>query len=70
MLEADAVDRVVQLDVDAQVVRIELELVARLDAAVLVDVQLQARDVALDRQLPVAVRDGCVAKRTSSRSPC
>ena len=58
MLEADAVERVVQLDVHAQVVAVQLELVARLDAAVLVDVQLQARHVAVDRERPVAVLRG------------
>ena len=44
MLEADALQRVVQLDVDAEVVGIELELVAGPDAAVLVDVHRERRD--------------------------
>ena len=39
VLEADALQRVVQLDVDAEVVAVELELVARAEAAVLGDVQ-------------------------------
>src|SRR4051812_31474352 len=55
MLESDAVERVVQLDVHAQVVRIELELVAGLDAAVLVDVEPQARDVAFHCERPMTV---------------
>ena len=44
MLEADAVERVVQLDVHAQVVGVELELVAGHDAAVLVDIHGQRRN--------------------------
>ena len=42
MLEADAVDGVVELDVDAQVVAVELELVAGAQAGVLVEVGRQA----------------------------
>jgi len=38
VLEADAVDRVVEFDVDAQVVAVELELVAGAQAGVLVEV--------------------------------
>ncbi len=39
MLEPDAVQRVVQFDIDAEVVRIELELIARDDAAIFRDVE-------------------------------
>ena len=35
MLEADAVERIVELDVDAEIVGVELEPVARLDALAL-----------------------------------
>ena len=61
MLEADPLQRVGELDVDAEVVRIELELVAGIEAAILVDVQRQRRDRAVERELPVrvAVRDAC-----------
>ena len=38
VLEADALHRVVELDVDAQVVAVELELVAGTQAGVLVEV--------------------------------
>ena len=55
VLEADALHRVVQLDVDAQVVAVELELVAGTQAGVLVEVGRQRRDRALERQLPVTV---------------
>ncbi|MCY1186495.1 hypothetical protein D9M73_273730 [compost metagenome] len=55
MLEADAVERVVQLDVHAQVVAVELELVARSQAGVLVDVHRERGDRALELQLQVLV---------------
>jgi hypothetical protein len=55
VLEANALQRVVQLDVDAQIVRIELELVARLQAGVFIDVEGQRRGRAVDRKLPVAI---------------
>jgi len=44
MLEADALDRVVQFDIDAEVVRIELQLVAVANAAVFGDVDAERRD--------------------------
>src|SRR5690606_31048137 len=58
MLEADAIERVVQLDVDAEVVAVELQLVSGLDAAVLGHVQMQPRDLSLDLQAPVTVLAG------------
>ena len=58
MLEADAVDRVGELDVDAEVVGVELELVAGADAAVLVEVGDQGGDRAVEDELPVAVAGG------------
>ena len=55
MLEAQPLHGVGQLDVDAEIVGIELELIALEQAAVLVDVHGQRRDVAVDRELPVPV---------------
>ena len=62
MLEAQPLDRVVELDVDAEVVRVQLELVARTKTAVLLDVHRERRDTqarlwrdAVDRELPVLV---------------
>ena len=55
MLEAQALQRVGKLDVDAQVVGIELELVAGHDAAILVDVERQRRDRAVHREPPMDV---------------
>ena len=55
MLEAQPLHRVGKLDVDAEIVGIELELIAFEQAAILVDVHGQRRDVAVDRQLPVPV---------------
>jgi len=55
VLEADAVDGVVELDVHAQVVAVELELVAGTQAAVLVKVRLQRGHGAGEAELPVLV---------------
>ncbi|EHP38252.1 hypothetical protein OR16_38072 [Cupriavidus basilensis OR16] len=55
MLEADAVDRIVQLDVDAEVVAVELELVAGAQAGVLIDVYRQRGNGAVEGQLEVLV---------------
>ncbi len=50
MLEAQPLDGVGQLDVDAEIVGVELELVAFEQRALLVDVHSQRRDVAVDRR--------------------
>ena len=55
VLEADALDGVVQLDVHAEVVAVHLQLVARHDAAVLGDVHREGGDLVGDRQRPVLV---------------
>ena len=55
MLEAQALERVGELDVDAEIVGIELEQIALEQAAVLVDVHGQRGDVAIDRELPMLV---------------
>ncbi len=55
VLEPDPLDRVVQLDVDAEVVAVHLQLVARDDAAVLGDVQRERGHLAVDGQRPVLV---------------
>src|SRR5476649_1395462 len=58
MLEAQALDHVGQLDVDAQVVGIELQLVAGPEAAILVHVHGEVGDTAFERELPVLVAAG------------
>jgi len=68
VLEANAVERVVQLDVDAQVVRVELELVARPDPGIFVDVERQRRDPPVDAQLPVPIALGEASNVTSPGS--
>jgi hypothetical protein len=55
VLETQALQRVRQLDVDAEVIRIELELVARLNAALLVDIECERGEIAVDRKPPVDV---------------
>src|SRR5687768_9034199 len=58
MLEADAVQRVGELDVDAEVVAVELELVAGVERLVLGDVEREGRDRAVEGELPVVVAVG------------
>ena len=55
MLEPQPLHRVGKLDVDAEVVGVELELVAGREAAGLVDIELQGGDPVVDAQAPVAV---------------
>jgi hypothetical protein len=55
VLEADPVQRIGELDVDAEVVAVELELVAGADAGVFGDVERQARQRPFDAELPVPV---------------
>ena len=58
MLEAQPLHRIRKLDVDPEVVGIELEGVARIEPARLVDVEVQGGDMVLDSQAPVAVSIG------------
>jgi hypothetical protein len=55
VLEAEALERVGELDVDAEIVRIELELVTRANAAVLFDVHRQRGDRAVEREAPMLI---------------
>ena len=55
MLEAQPLHRVGEFDVDAEIVGIQLELIAFEQAAILVDIHGQGRDIAVDVQLPVPV---------------
>ena len=58
MLEAQALDRVGKLDVDAEIVGIELELVALEQRAFLVDVHQQRRDLTVHLDLPMPIFRG------------
>ena len=55
MLEADPLNRVGQLDVDAEVVRVQLEPIVGRQARVLLHVHRERRDGSVERQLPVPV---------------
>ena len=55
MLEAEPLQRVGKLDIHAEIVGIELELIAFEQRRVLVDVHQQRRNVAVDRKLPVTI---------------
>ena len=58
MLEAEALDGVGELDVDAEVVGVELQLVVVGQAGVLAHVHRERRDRAVEGQLPVPVGVG------------
>ena len=58
MLEAHPLDCIGQLDVDAEIVGIEFQLVAVKQRRLLVDVHRQRGDVAVDREFPMAVARG------------
>ena len=55
MLEAQPLDGVGKLDIDAEIVGIELELVALEQRALLVDVEKERGDIAVDLELPMAI---------------
>src|SRR6266850_4685011 len=55
MLEADAVERVAKLDIDAQVIGIELQPVAGKEPALFRDIQGQGGDRAVASEAPVAI---------------
>ena len=55
MLEPQPLHGIGQLDIDAEIVRIQLELVAFEQPAILIDIHRQRRDVAIDGDFPVLV---------------
>ena len=55
MLEANALDRIGQLDVDAEVVRVQLEPVVGGEPGIFLHVHRQRRDSAIEGQLPVPI---------------
>ena len=55
MLEAQPLDRIRELDIDREVVRVQLQLVTGLVRVGIVDRHREAGDVALDGKLPVVV---------------
>ena len=63
MLEAEALNRVGEFDVDAKVVGIELEPVVRRQPRVFLDVHRQGRNRAVERELPMAVSVGSGVER-------
>jgi hypothetical protein len=63
VLEADSLDGVGELDVDAEIVGIELQLIVRREAGVLAHVHGQRGDGAIERQLPVLIAVGAGIKR-------
>jgi hypothetical protein len=55
MLEPDALQRVRQLDINTKVVRIQLQAIARAQAACFIHIERQRRDRAVDVESPVAI---------------
>ena len=55
MLEAQPLHGVGELDVDAQIVGVELQLVAAEQPGILVDVHDELGDLAVEGELPVAI---------------
>ena len=55
MLETQPLHRIGQLDVDAEIIGIQLELITFEQSAVLVDIHGQRRDLSINRKLPVPV---------------
>ena len=70
VLEAQPLDRVGELDVDAEVVGVELELIAAEQAGLLVHVHGEGGDLAVGGELPVAVarRLGAEVDRRGDRN--
>jgi hypothetical protein len=58
MLEPNAVERVRQLDIDAEIVGIELQPIAGGERALFGDVQGQGRDRAVTGKAPMAIARG------------
>jgi len=55
MLESDAVERVAQLDVNAQIVGVQFQLVAGLDGRVFIDVERERGYGAVKGEAPVLI---------------
>ncbi len=70
MLEAQPLHGIRQFDVDAEIVGIQLELIALEQAAILVDVHGERGDVALDVELPVPVARRIGLKIDIFRAAC
>src|SRR5690348_11428015 len=68
MLETDTLQGVGKLDVDAEIVGVELKLVALKQAALLIDIERQRRDRAIDRELPMAIT-GWIGPKLDPRKP-
>ena len=68
MLEAQPLQRVGELDVDAEIVGIQLQQIAFEQAAILVHVHRERGDVAIDRQFPVPVARGIGLKTYTSQA--
>jgi hypothetical protein len=62
MLEAETLDCIVQFDIDAQVIGIQLELIARVERSVFIDVHRKRSYRAVKAELPMAIAGGSSSK--------
>src|SRR6516165_4607377 len=69
MLETEPLHRIIEFDIDRQIIRIQLELVTRADTAVLVHIHRQSGDLAVEAELPVAVAVGTSPKLDHGSAP-
>ena len=70
MLETQPLHGVGEFDVDAEIIGVQLELIAFEQAGILVDVHRQRCDIALDGQLPVPVARRIGLKIDVFRAAC
>ncbi len=69
MFEAQPLHGVSEFDIDAEIVGIQLELIAFKQPAILIDVHRQRRDLAVDIKLPMAVARWIGLEIDKTRSP-
>ena len=58
MFKADTVDGVIQLNINAQIVAVQLQLVTRTQTCVFINVYRQCGDSAIELEFPVSVLGG------------
>ena len=62
MFEAQALDGVVQFNIDTEIIGIQLQLIARAETACRIDIEQQSGDRAVQCKPPMAVALRCGAK--------
>ena len=70
MFEAQPLHGVGEFDIDAEIVGIQLELIAFEQPAILIDIHRQRRDLAVDIELPMPVARRIGLEIDKARAPC